>query len=80
MSQANLELVRRWYAAIPDVRDADLRDDRAWLDRAFREYLDERYELRLPPGYPEGEPVFRVGGLRDVPTLSAHLSSIFRAP
>jgi ketosteroid isomerase-like protein len=59
VSQANLELVRRWYAAIPDLRDAEPRDDRAWLDRAFCDYLDERFELRLPPGYPEGEPVFR---------------------
>jgi hypothetical protein len=25
----------------------------------FRDYLDEEYELRLPGGYPEGEPVFR---------------------
>jgi hypothetical protein len=29
------------------------------IDQAFREYLDEHFELRLPPDYPEGEPVFR---------------------
>ena len=59
MSQENVELVRRWYASIPDLRDADPQDDRAIFDQAFLDYLDERYELRLPGGYPEGEPVFR---------------------
>jgi ketosteroid isomerase-like protein len=58
MSQEAVEVVRRWYAAIPDLRDADPRDDHVLLDQAFHDYLDERYELRLPPGYPEGEPVF----------------------
>jgi hypothetical protein len=28
-------------------------------DRAFHEYLDEEFELHLPPDYPEGELVFR---------------------
>jgi ketosteroid isomerase-like protein len=53
MSRENLELVRRMYeislfAATPEE-----------LDRAFREYLDENVEIRLPADYPEGEPVFR---------------------
>jgi ketosteroid isomerase-like protein len=54
-----VELVRRWYAALRDLRAADPGDDHAWLDHAFHDVLDERYELRLPSGYPEGEPVFR---------------------
>jgi ketosteroid isomerase-like protein len=59
MSEESVELVRRWYASIPDLRDAESRDDHALLDQAFHDYLDEHYELRLPAGYPEGEPVFR---------------------
>ena len=59
MSQENVELVRRWYGSLPDLRDANPDDDQAFLDRAFREYLNEGWELRLPAGYPEGEPVFR---------------------
>jgi ketosteroid isomerase-like protein len=55
MSQENVEFVCRWYASIPDVRDADPRDDRAFFDLAFGDYLDERWELRLPAG----ELVFR---------------------
>jgi ketosteroid isomerase-like protein len=55
----NVELVRRWYALLPSIGGTDPNDDSAWIDRAFREYLDEEYELRLPGGYPEGEPVFR---------------------
>jgi ketosteroid isomerase-like protein len=56
VSQENLELVRRWYAFLPDL--ADPADDHAILDEAFRDYLDEEYEVRLPADYPEGEPVF----------------------
>lgn len=55
----NVELVRRWYALLPDVRDADPDEDAAFLDLAFRDFLDEDYELQLPGGYPEGEPIFR---------------------
>jgi ketosteroid isomerase-like protein len=55
----NIELVRRWYAFLPSLGGTDANDDSAYLDRAFRDYLDEEYELRLPGGYPEGEPVFR---------------------
>src|ERR1700730_1759800 len=58
MSQENVELVLRWYAFLPDMGDADA-DDQAVLDEAFRDYLDEEYEVRLPADYPEGEPVFR---------------------
>jgi ketosteroid isomerase-like protein len=58
MSQENVELVLRWYGFLPDMGDADA-DDQAVLDEAFRDYLDEEYEVRLPADYPEGEPVFR---------------------
>lgn len=55
----NVELVRRWYALLPDLRDADPNEDPAFLDRAFRDFLHEEYELQLPGGYPEGQPIFR---------------------
>jgi len=55
----NIELVRRWYALLPSLGAADPNEDPALFDRMFHEYLDEEYELRLPGGYPEGEPVFR---------------------
>ncbi len=58
MSQ-NVELVRRWYAFLPDLANAAAADDQTILDRAFRDYLDEEYEVRLPADYPEGELVFR---------------------
>ena len=59
MSQENVELVRRWYTLLPDLRDADPADDLAFADRAFRDYLDEDFELWTPAGYPEGESRFR---------------------
>ena len=55
----NVELVRRWYALLPSLGGTDPNDDRAFFDRIFRDYLDQEYELRLPGGYPEGEPAFR---------------------
>jgi ketosteroid isomerase-like protein len=55
----NIELVRRWYALLPSLGGTDPNDDPAFFDRMFRDYLDEDYELRLPGGYPEGEPAFR---------------------
>jgi hypothetical protein len=64
MSQENVEVVRRWYASAPDLRDTDPQDDRAFADRAFRDYLDERVELRLSERYPEGETVFGACGTR----------------
>jgi ketosteroid isomerase-like protein len=59
MSKENVELVLRWYAFLPDLASADAADDQAILDQAFRDYLDEEYEVRLPADYPEGEPIFR---------------------
>jgi ketosteroid isomerase-like protein len=59
MSEANVELVRRWYASLPDLASADPSDDEATLDGLFADYLYEGYEARLPADYPEGEHVFR---------------------
>jgi hypothetical protein len=54
MSQENLDLVRTLYT-LGDF----LNPNPAEIDQAFRDYLDEQFELRLPPDYPEGEPVFQ---------------------
>jgi ketosteroid isomerase-like protein len=59
VSEENVELVRRWLAWLPDLRDFDPADDDAVVDRAFRGYLDESFELHLPADYPEGEHIFR---------------------
>jgi ketosteroid isomerase-like protein len=59
MSQENVELVRRWYASLPDLAGADPADDEVTLDRLFSDYLYEGYEARLPADYPEGEHIFR---------------------
>jgi ketosteroid isomerase-like protein len=57
---ANIELARRYYALLPALGGADPNEDAALFDRVFRDCpLDEEFELRLPGGYPEGEPVFR---------------------
>jgi ketosteroid isomerase-like protein len=53
MSQENVELVRGLYDL--DVFGASS----AELDLVFRDYADERFQLRLPFDYPEGEQVFR---------------------
>ena len=55
----NIEPVRRWYALLASLGGTGPNDDSAFVDRVFGDYLDEEYELRLPGGYPEGEPVFR---------------------
>jgi hypothetical protein len=55
MSEENVEIVRRAYEGGDFLANAT---SESW-DRAFREYLDEKFELRLPPDHPEGEPVFR---------------------
>jgi ketosteroid isomerase-like protein len=58
MSRENVEIVRRLYAdggpfALPMSAD----DERALLERQFREFYDERVEIRMPADYPEGEQV-----------------------
>ena len=59
MSQENVELVRRFYAAMPGLRAANPDEDQASRDRLFRDHLDERWEMRMPTDYPEGEQVLR---------------------
>ena len=54
MSQENVEVVRGLYEQVPSLLDAD---DEV-VDRAFRDH-DDQFELHLPPGYPEGEQIFR---------------------
>jgi ketosteroid isomerase-like protein len=51
----NVELVRRSYRMLEDLRDAP--DGPA--DRLLRELVHERFELHLPATYPEGAQVFR---------------------
>jgi ketosteroid isomerase-like protein len=71
MSQENVELVRRVYG------EGDLLHTTSeQIDRAFREDLDERFEFRLPPDYPEGELVFR--GRDGIDQLIAVLSESWR--
>ena len=50
MSQENVELVRRFYKLLPDLRDMNPDDDEGFLARIFRDYLDERWELVCLPG------------------------------
>ena len=71
MSDENVELVRRFYLFLPDLRDANPEDEREWIDQMFRDYLDEQFEVRLPSDYPEGEPVFQ--GREDTPQIIAWL-------
>ena len=54
MSGENVETVRGLYE-MGDFFNAAPEQ----FDRAFSDYLDEQFELRLPPDYPEGKLVFR---------------------
>ena len=58
MSQ-NVELVRRFYALSPDLRDVDPNDPAIFDDAFVHGRLDEEFELRLPGDYPEGQSIFR---------------------
>jgi ketosteroid isomerase-like protein len=60
MSQENVELVRRVYAATPGLRDAEPADDPEYLDRIFRDFLDADFVFGWPPEYPEGSRVLQV--------------------
>ena len=73
MSRENVEVVRRWYTMLPDLREVGPADDPAFADRAFGVFLDDEYELQLPGGYPEGEPVFR--GREGLAQIAAMLRS-----
>src|SRR5829696_6871941 len=56
MSQENVELARRLYEeAAADFLHAT--GDQ--IDDAFREFLHDQFEFRLPPDYPGGELAFR---------------------
>jgi ketosteroid isomerase-like protein len=59
MSQENVELVRRLYAEAPFRLAIGPDDERAVLDRLFRDHFDEQLEIRMPADYPEGEQVLR---------------------
>jgi ketosteroid isomerase-like protein len=66
MSEENVEIVRGLYE-IGDFFNATPEQ----VDRAFRDYLDEQIELRMPPDYPEGKLVFR--GRQGIAELTAML-------
>ena len=55
MSQENVSLVRNLYDLLPGLRESGGEA----LDRLFGDYVDDRFELHLPPDYPEGEQVLR---------------------
>jgi ketosteroid isomerase-like protein len=59
MSQENVELVRRLYAEGPFRLAVNPDDERALVDRLFRNYYDENVAIRMPGDYPEGEQVLR---------------------
>ena len=72
MSQEEVELVRRVYADggnLGVVVNPD--DEAAVLDRLFRDYYEEEFEVRMPADYPEGEQVLR--GREGMSRLSAML-------
>jgi hypothetical protein len=55
MSRENVELVRRSYRLLEELREAQ----RGALARSSRECFDERLDVRIPDAYPEGAQVFR---------------------
>jgi ketosteroid isomerase-like protein len=71
MSQENVELVRNLYA-LGDFLNPNPDE----IDRALRDYLDEQFELRMPPDYPEGEPVVR--GREGLAQVIAMLQEVWR--
>jgi ketosteroid isomerase-like protein len=59
ISKQNVEIVRRAYEKGPVVLPLSPSDERAVVDGSFRDYYDERLEIRMPADYPEGEQVLR---------------------
>jgi len=60
MSHENVELVRRAYEdGGPVALPLSLADERAIVDRLFRDCYDEQLEIRMPADYPEGEEILR---------------------
>jgi len=61
MPQENVEVVRSLYAEWNGLYESGLplRPMPDEIDRVFRDFLDEHFEVQLPADYPEGEQVFR---------------------
>ncbi len=65
-----IELVRDTYRFIEDVQTGRRKD----YEEGYSELVAERFELLLPPGYPEGEQTFRgraglkrwIDGIREI--------------
>jgi ketosteroid isomerase-like protein len=55
VSPENVELVQDTYRLLEELQEAEP----GTLDHVLRDYIDEGFELRPPPVYPEGEQVFR---------------------
>jgi ketosteroid isomerase-like protein len=55
MSEDNVSLVRELYELLPSLPNPDGKA----VARLFRDYADARFELQLPPDYPEGEQILR---------------------
>jgi ketosteroid isomerase-like protein len=72
MSEENVELARRVYAGGVDLLHLTTEQ----VDRIFCQDLDEHFEFRLPPDYPEGELVFR--GRDGMSQFIAMLSATWR--
>ena len=49
MSRENVSLVRDMYELLPGLRESETGP----VDRLFRDYVDDRFELHLPPDYPK---------------------------
>jgi ketosteroid isomerase-like protein len=57
VSEENVEIVRRAYASMPDLRHDDPESIEQFLEWG-RAYAGEDVELQLPSDYPEGGQVF----------------------
>ena len=80
MSQEKLEVVRRLYAEDgPFALPLSPADEHALLDRLFRDFYDERVEVRMPSDYPEGEQVLRGReGMAGLLTMLRESWTVFR--
>jgi ketosteroid isomerase-like protein len=68
MSRSGAELVTRLYEeGGPFALPLSPGEERALLDRHFRDFYDEQIEIRMPADYPEGEQVLvGRGGMAEV--------------
>jgi ketosteroid isomerase-like protein len=71
MSRNGAELVTRLYQeGGPFALPLSPHEERALLDRHFRDFYDEQLEIRMPADYPEGEQVLvGRGGMAEVIAL-----------